>query len=374
MKRIDENHSFNHNVCCVLGGHCQKAILLKEIYGWCVMNNARNHNIKFGIVWTFMSANGFSKKFEYMKEGSIDRWLRELEKDGWLHSRKLNSKGYDRTKWYTINYSRYDSAVTGKEIPIPQIEEWKTQIEECITQIEGPIPSTTTSTTQYTIKEEKFDENYVMDENNVTLCPEPQTLPYGMCIPKAQHDMETYFSFKENVDSTISETGYDISLPVFNEQKRTFITRMSAYGQKKARTFPQLRGYFVTWLRNGYETHRKKELREGVDVQKLYTPATINDAVATYISKVAKSSKKALKLKDAENILENMKGLIGALKVHKIALAKYKPLTAEQLVALEYAYPKKTDKKELSKALALILKYRTPSETLYNALRIQLEA
>jgi len=146
MKRIDENHSFNINVCQVLKGHIQKAILLKEIYGWCLINNSKKHNVRFGLPWTYMASSGFALKFPYMKDRSIDRWIRELEKEGWIYSAVLNKKAYDRTKWFTINFDRYDNAVLKKEHSITQIEEWTTQIEECTTQIEEPIPPSTTTT------------------------------------------------------------------------------------------------------------------------------------------------------------------------------------------------------------------------------------
>lgn len=147
MKRIDENHSFNKNVCCVLKGHCQKAILLKEIYGWCQINQAKNHNIRFGVVWSFMSATGFAEKFDYMNEKSIARWLKELVNEGWLFSSVLNKKAYDRTKWYTVNFCRYDDAILKNKHSISQIENWTSQIEKLISQIEQPIPSSTTTST-----------------------------------------------------------------------------------------------------------------------------------------------------------------------------------------------------------------------------------
>jgi len=145
MKRIDENHSFNINVCQVLKGHIQKAILLKEIYGWCLINNSKKHNIKFGLPWTYMSSAGFALKFPYMNAKSISRWIRELEQEGWIYSAVLNKKAYDRTKWFTINFDRYDIAVLKKEHSISQIEKWTTQIEKCTSQIGQPIPPSTTT-------------------------------------------------------------------------------------------------------------------------------------------------------------------------------------------------------------------------------------
>lgn len=168
MQRIDENHSFNTNVCKILKGHCQKAILLKEIYGWCHINKSKGNNIKFGIPWTFMSASGFAEKFHYMPKGSISRWLKELVKDGWIFSSNMNKKKYDRTLWYTINYKRYDDAVLLKEHTISQNDNWKSHFENLISQNEKPIPSNTPPTTTNTQEKEPISIDF-MTKLDVTL-------------------------------------------------------------------------------------------------------------------------------------------------------------------------------------------------------------
>ena len=174
MKRIDENHSFNVNVCQALG-HIEKSILLKEIYGWCHMNKAKGKNIRLDMAWTYMPAKGYADKFPYMNPKSISRWLKQLEKDGLIFSHNFNRVAYDRTKWYTINYSAYDYAVQHSEISISQNEEWISQIKESIshfeesnTQNEEPIPSTTTSTTTTTTKEREKKENSPSKDYEVT--------------------------------------------------------------------------------------------------------------------------------------------------------------------------------------------------------------
>lgn len=194
MKRIDENHSFNIHVACILNGHVKKAILLKEIYGWIQINEQKGRNIKHGIVWTFMSAEGFSDKFTYMNSKSIDRWLNELEKEGWLYSGRFNKRGYDKTKWYTINHKKYDDAVLGVNHSVPQNEEWISQIEETISQneesmsqIEEPIPSPTNTPkkTNNHILEEVLRENEKLkkelaakEEKKDTNEDEESKLPY----------------------------------------------------------------------------------------------------------------------------------------------------------------------------------------------------
>ena len=148
----------------VLKGHVQKAILLKELYGWCVVNAKKGSNVRHGIAWTYNSAAKLADKFYYMPSSSISRWLKELEKEKWLYSGNFNKKGYDRTKWYTVNYNRYINACKSLINTISQNDEWINQIENTISQndksinqIEQPIPSLTISYTSLKESESKKD-------------------------------------------------------------------------------------------------------------------------------------------------------------------------------------------------------------------------
>jgi hypothetical protein len=152
MKRTDENHSFNIHVATLLKGHVQKAILLKEIYGWLCLNLGKKKNIRHGIVWTYMSAAHFGQKFPYMNSRSICRWLTELEKNRWLYSSDFNQKNYDKTKWYTVNFVRYDAAVNSISHTIRQNDQWSRQIDQAIrqndqrtSQVGQPIPTPKTT-------------------------------------------------------------------------------------------------------------------------------------------------------------------------------------------------------------------------------------
>jgi len=138
FKTVDHTHSFNVNIAKIVG--VEKAILLKEHCGWCRENLIKDRNTYGGIPFTFNSAVQYAKKFPYMNEKSIGRWLKELERDGWIaSSKRMNRARYDRTKHYTINFEKYNCAASGIEYTKSQNEKWKSQIEECISQIEQSI-------------------------------------------------------------------------------------------------------------------------------------------------------------------------------------------------------------------------------------------
>lgn len=154
------DHSFNVNVASLL--NVTKAILLKDIYNWCIWNKDRNHNIIKGYAFTFNSASALHKHFPYIAQSTISNNLKKLEEDGWLWSTKrFNKKAYDQTKWYTIFVNRYEQATQGVLLSENIVENWKTElvdkiekcnskIEKCISdisksfsKIEKPIPTQT---------------------------------------------------------------------------------------------------------------------------------------------------------------------------------------------------------------------------------------
>ena len=108
----------------------EKAILIYNLDFWLNKNKANKKNIKVKdgkeYYWTFNSASAFKVLFPYLKEGSIARWLKELEEEGVIISDSFNKKKYDRTKWYTLK--EYEIKKT-----ISQNGEWTSQNE-------APIP------------------------------------------------------------------------------------------------------------------------------------------------------------------------------------------------------------------------------------------
>ena len=306
MKRIDENHSFNINVCQVLKGHIQKAILLKEIYGWCLINNSKKHNIKFGLPWTYMSSAGFALKFPYMggkedKKGnrsprSITRWLKELEQDGWLYSSNFNKKAYDRTKWFTINFERYDLAVLSSIQPIGQIDQWIGQISQCIRQIDQcigqdgqpiPSPSTTTSSTPSTftvcIKEKdtqiqnlKIELSLLKKEKEKKrkkLAAKKERSPVDkrdkrknkqlpFDIVSARKTVDTIFPTWKELDKQYKEVFNDpASEEVYKKCLKTFVETGIASYYTSIRTIDKLIVKLLEWTRQEFEWNAKQKIK-----------------------------------------------------------------------------------------------------------------
>ncbi len=192
MKEIND-HSFNINVAEYFHS-VEKAILLKEFYGWIKINKDNNRNIHYGEAWTYNSAEALNAKFKYMHPKSIWRWVNELSIDGLICISRFNEKRYDKTNWYAINWAAYIAICEGKnelieeyishfkkfqklvfdsqnEKSISQNKKRYSQNEKSISQNEEPIPSLTISSSSLTISEpfvEKEFSTVLIDEVDET--------------------------------------------------------------------------------------------------------------------------------------------------------------------------------------------------------------
>ena len=179
MKEVHD-HSFNVNVAEYFRS-VEKAILLKEFYGWIKINKDSKRNIHYGVAWTYNSSEALNEKFRYMKAKSIWRWIDELSNEGFICINRFNEKRYDKTNWYAINWVAYAAICEGKyELILDAICEFKkfqrlvfdsqneksisqnkkrySQNEKSISHNEEPIPSLTNSSSSLT-NSEAFVEN-----------------------------------------------------------------------------------------------------------------------------------------------------------------------------------------------------------------------
>jgi hypothetical protein len=262
MKRIDENHSFNINVATHLR-HIEKAILLKEIYGWCLRNAQKRNNIYFGIPWSYDTAKSLSRKFPYMTSNSISRWLKQLEEEKWMCATdKFNKFKQDRTHWRTIDFERYDMACLGEEKNIEdcfkwydsvmvnfenqdenkssQNEECKSQNEECksqnqkshfskskmtnpkiknhISQNGEPLPPLTTSYPSLSHSGEKSESDFKQPELDIDKFPWQRATEFFM------HQLQTHETTRAQVKAAKQDTGWSGSVTDFKKLVESVFT------------------------------------------------------------------------------------------------------------------------------------------------------
>lgn len=77
-----------------------EAIILQQIHYWL---NTSKHNYD-GKRWIYNSYPNWVKQFPFWSERTVKRTFSSLEKQDLLFVGNYNKAGFDKTKWYSINY------------------------------------------------------------------------------------------------------------------------------------------------------------------------------------------------------------------------------------------------------------------------------
>ena len=77
-----------------------EALFIQQLHYWV----DRSKNIIDGKQWVYNTIADWSKQFPFWSQKTLSRTISTLEKQGFVISGNYNQKGYDRTKWYTIDY------------------------------------------------------------------------------------------------------------------------------------------------------------------------------------------------------------------------------------------------------------------------------
>lgn len=78
-----------------------EALFIQQLHYWV----DRSKNIIDGRQWVYNTMADWSKQFPFWSQKTLSRTISNLEKQKLVISGNYNQKGYDRTKWYTIDYS-----------------------------------------------------------------------------------------------------------------------------------------------------------------------------------------------------------------------------------------------------------------------------
>ena len=97
------NHIFNIDFAKKYG--VGEAIMFSNFQYWIEKNKANEIHFYDGHYWTYNSISSFTKLFSYWSKGQIERILNSMISQGILITGNYNKNGYDKTKWYAINYS-----------------------------------------------------------------------------------------------------------------------------------------------------------------------------------------------------------------------------------------------------------------------------
>lgn len=81
-----------------------EAIILQQIHYW--LDPRINKNFKEGYYWVYNSYEQWGEQFSFWSTVTIKRTFQSLEKSGLLISKNLNHSGFNKTKWYRLDYEK----------------------------------------------------------------------------------------------------------------------------------------------------------------------------------------------------------------------------------------------------------------------------
>lgn len=99
-------------------GSSDRAIVLQQIHYWM----ERSGKSFDGKTWVFNTIGDWENQFIWMSESTVKRTLKFLTDENFLITGNYNKQKFDKTKWYTIDYERLNSALVQYE----QIDKNKT--------------------------------------------------------------------------------------------------------------------------------------------------------------------------------------------------------------------------------------------------------
>lgn len=134
----------------VVIGDCEEAIVLNQISYWIEKYKETGHNFIDGRYWVYNSYQKWHENnFPFWHTSKIQRVFKALENKGLLLSANYNGAGFDKTKWYSIDYDRLQELADMKEQAL-------TDNEQSLIAGEYPIPEDTTENTTEDTSRDKY--------------------------------------------------------------------------------------------------------------------------------------------------------------------------------------------------------------------------
>ena len=131
-----------------------EAIILQQIHYWLRKSN----NVKDGYKWIYNSMTNWQKQFSFWSLPTVKRVFRSLEKQGLLITANYNKAGFDKTKWYRINYEKLQHMSQRSDQNDPtMVSSWTDGSDQNDQTNTNRLPETTSETTTKTSSDKPDD-------------------------------------------------------------------------------------------------------------------------------------------------------------------------------------------------------------------------
>lgn len=119
-----------------------EAIVLQQFHYWL----ERSNNTRDGYRWIYNSYSKWNEQFPFWSNATLRRTINNLEKQGFFITANYNKAGFDKTKWYRIDYERVSKAsAQNEQTSCSKCASASAQNEQTNT---NRLPETTTETTK----------------------------------------------------------------------------------------------------------------------------------------------------------------------------------------------------------------------------------
>ena len=163
-----------------------EAIILQQIHYWL---NQSNHNHD-GKKWIYNTYDDWNKQFPFWSVMTIRRTITSLEKQNLILIANYNKAGFDKTRWYSINYPVVES-----------VNRRCVQNEQtiCSKRTDGSVQNEQTNTRDYT---ENTTENISMSDKS-------DAAPYKTIIEYLNNKVNKRFSYKSESNSKLIKARFN---------------------------------------------------------------------------------------------------------------------------------------------------------------------
>ncbi|WP_421427152.1 conserved phage C-terminal domain-containing protein [Limosilactobacillus fermentum] len=121
-----------------------EAIVLQQIHYWLRKSN----NVKDGHKWIYNSMTNWQKQFSFWSLPTVKRVFRSLKNQGLLITANYNKAGFDKTKWYRINYEKLQHMSQRSDQNDPtMVSSWTDGSDQNDPTNTNRLPENTTETT-----------------------------------------------------------------------------------------------------------------------------------------------------------------------------------------------------------------------------------
>jgi uncharacterized phage protein (TIGR02220 family) len=132
-----------------------EAVLTQQIHYWL----QKKENLRDGKYWVFGTYKYWQEQFPFWSNITIRRTFTSLENTKILITGNYNKKGYDNTKWYTVNYEQLRKIEEGMSKPLDQIEQ-----ATCSNRASGPDQIEQTNTLDISKTSSKISKKDIVVE------------------------------------------------------------------------------------------------------------------------------------------------------------------------------------------------------------------